>query len=385
MRTGEGTRSQQPGESDGDGDDRQSGEYDSEYESEYYESSSSERGRDLGTPQPQAQPPLNTLEAGRHRRHSATTGPGVHFCGAMHGLLVHGDGIYPLRGGLRAAGGEWNAILHGWMFEAGPLSRYPTLGAVEAMLTKRFGATRRERARSFVLEGMTALPPPQQQPQQTPASPPSRGSSQPSSVVGSEHEAVSSTLVGGVGEELAEGAVLVALYDWEGEASEGQGQLRVGARYAVTSGAAMVLATGWVGVAPVLSLGAAGTAGSEDGAAPLHRHGFVPRNFCGVEGGRSPSIADSESYYEYESEGGDGDDAAATSSSAAADGCETEGHGDTVHVQWYRDAMAKIYKQHNPRKLADIDGLLVEWAGDEAELLANIHTKYGIEDGPIKL
>jgi hypothetical protein len=47
--------------------------------------------------------------------------------------------------------------------------------------------------------------------------------------------------------------------------------------------------------------------------------------------------------------------------------------------------MTKIYKQHNPRKLADIDGLLVEWAGDEAELLANIHTKYGIEDGPIKL
>jgi hypothetical protein len=56
-----------------------------------------------------------------------------------------------------------------------------------------------------------------------------------------------------------------------------------------------------------------------------------------------------------------------------------------LHVQWYRDAMTKIYKQHNPRKLADIDGLLVEWAGDEAELLANIHTKYGIEDGPIKL
>ena len=70
-------------------------------------------------------------------------------------------------------------------------------------------------------------------------------------------------------------------------------------------------------MAPVLSLGAAGTEDSEDGAAPLPRHGFVPRNFCGVEGGRSPSIADSESYYEYESEGGDGDDAAATSSLAA--------------------------------------------------------------------
>ena len=35
-----------------------------------------------------------------------------------------------------------------------------------------------------------------------------------------------------------------------------------------------------------------------------------------------------------------------------------------------------IYRQHNPRKLGDVDGLMDEWAGEERLLLAKIKAKY---------
>ena len=43
--------------------------------------------------------------------------------------------------------------------------------------------------------------------------------------------------------------------------------------------------------------------------------------------------------------------------------------------------METIYREHNARKLTDVDGLLHEWQGDEAALLANIQDKYQADAG----
>jgi hypothetical protein len=42
-----------------------------------------------------------------------------------------------------------------------------------------------------------------------------------------------------------------------------------------------------------------------------------------------------------------------------------------------RERIMHVYRQHNPRKVADIDGLLDEWQGEERLLLAKIEHKYG--------
>ena len=41
-----------------------------------------------------------------------------------------------------------------------------------------------------------------------------------------------------------------------------------------------------------------------------------------------------------------------------------------------RKELVAIYEKYNPRKIADVDALLGEWAGDEAELLRNVRAKY---------
>ena len=41
-----------------------------------------------------------------------------------------------------------------------------------------------------------------------------------------------------------------------------------------------------------------------------------------------------------------------------------------------RTQILTIYEQHNPRKVADIDALLAEWAGEEGMLLQQIKAKY---------
>ena len=41
-----------------------------------------------------------------------------------------------------------------------------------------------------------------------------------------------------------------------------------------------------------------------------------------------------------------------------------------------RAQLVTIYKRHNTRKLVDLDDLLEEWQGDEAELLAMVLQKY---------
>jgi hypothetical protein len=42
----------------------------------------------------------------------------------------------------------------------------------------------------------------------------------------------------------------------------------------------------------------------------------------------------------------------------------------------YRAQLEAIYREHNPRKLHDIDSLLQEWSGREDALLAALGTKY---------
>ena len=51
-----------------------------------------------------------------------------------------------------------------------------------------------------------------------------------------------------------------------------------------------------------------------------------------------------------------------------------------------RVRMRRIYRQHRPEKLGDIDELLVEWAGEEQQLLENIVEKYGAgpDKSPVK-
>ena len=41
-----------------------------------------------------------------------------------------------------------------------------------------------------------------------------------------------------------------------------------------------------------------------------------------------------------------------------------------------RDEIVEIYREHNPRKLADVDELLAEWKGEEQKLLASVRSKY---------
>ena len=41
-----------------------------------------------------------------------------------------------------------------------------------------------------------------------------------------------------------------------------------------------------------------------------------------------------------------------------------------------RTRIQSIYQEHNPRKIADIDALLMEWQGDENKLLAQVEAKY---------
>ena len=45
-----------------------------------------------------------------------------------------------------------------------------------------------------------------------------------------------------------------------------------------------------------------------------------------------------------------------------------------------RQALIALYTTHNPKKIADVDALLAEWAGDEPELLRNAQAKYLGED-----
>ena len=47
-----------------------------------------------------------------------------------------------------------------------------------------------------------------------------------------------------------------------------------------------------------------------------------------------------------------------------------------------RDEMLVIYREHNPRKVHNIDELLAQWEGDEEELLTSIRAKYGVEAPP---
>ena len=51
-----------------------------------------------------------------------------------------------------------------------------------------------------------------------------------------------------------------------------------------------------------------------------------------------------------------------------------------------RVRMRRIYRQHRPEKLGDIDELLVEWAGEEQQLLESIVEKYGAgpDRSPVK-
>ena len=47
-------------------------------------------------------------------------------------------------------------------------------------------------------------------------------------------------------------------------------------------------------------------------------------------------------------------------------------------IRWQ---METIYREHNARKLTDVDALLNEWQGEEAALLANIQDKYQADAG----
>ena len=51
--------------------------------------------------------------------------------------------------------------------------------------------------------------------------------------------------------------------------------------------------------------------------------------------------------------------------------CQDASERDTI-----RELIVHIYRQHNPRKLDDVDGLMDEWAGEERLLLAKIKAKY---------
>eukprot|EP01043_Picozoa_sp_COSAG02_P037386 COSAG02_NODE_2800_length_8006_cov_3.868092_3_plen_690_part_00 len=53
--------------------------------------------------------------------------------------------------------------------------------------------------------------------------------------------------------------------------------------------------------------------------------------------------------------------------------------GATADWVLIRAKIRRIYRYHRPEKLAEVDELLVEWAGEEQELLAKIVEKYGAQ------
>ena len=59
--------------------------------------------------------------------------------------MVHGEGIYAHRDGLKKAGGVFDSILHGWVFTPGPGLRYETHGELVVMIEDKFKAIQRER------------------------------------------------------------------------------------------------------------------------------------------------------------------------------------------------------------------------------------------------
>lgn len=55
-----------------------------------------------------------------------------------------------------------------------------------------------------------------------------------------------------------------------------------------------------------------------------------------------------------------------------------------THRQLREVVQAKItaiYRLKNPRKMGDVEGLMDEWSGEEAELLEQIQQKYRVADG----
>ena len=53
-----------------------------------------------------------------------------------------------------------------------------------------------------------------------------------------------------------------------------------------------------------------------------------------------------------------------------------EAENRRAQIAAVRDEIVEIYREHNPRKLADVDELLAEWKGEEQKLLASVRTKY---------
>jgi hypothetical protein len=43
--------------------------------------------------------------------------------------------------------------------------------------------------------------------------------------------------------------------------------------------------------------------------------------------------------------------------------------------------MTRIYTEHNPAKIGEIDGLLLKWKGKEGDILTALRKKYGVEEG----
>lgn len=49
--------------------------------------------------------------------------------------------------------------------------------------------------------------------------------------------------------------------------------------------------------------------------------------------------------------------------------------GDSVESK-YREILLAVYNKHNPAKLQDVEVILKEWRGREAELIANLEARY---------
>ena len=68
---------------------------------------------------------------------------------------------------------------------------------------------------------------------------------------------------------------------------------------------------------------------------------------------------------------------------ADSNAASTESNDDTAatslgaaDLAQLRERIVRLYEQFNPRKLKDVNALLLEWGGDEKLLLAQIETKY---------
>ena len=59
-----------------------------------------------------------------------------------------------------------------------------------------------------------------------------------------------------------------------------------------------------------------------------------------------------------------------------SDGGDADAEAPALDTSAVRTKLQRIYEEHNPSKLEVLDELLAEWAGDEAELLANVREKY---------